>query len=153
MNTQHSVWIMAQVPPSEAKIISKAILFWRTALPTRAIAIFSKDKVCWLSFNACWVNLVRTSICTITSTGPMEETKTAAVVRVSENTACPSSLEVREIGKYCLHGCGELSPMPRENSGCSGPKTQVGTTAKILFHTTSRPLFGLPDKYLGGATS
>lgn len=81
MNTQHSVRIKAQVPPFEAKIMPEAILFWRTAFLTRGISVFSKDKLCWLSFKVSWVNLVRASICAITSIQPTEEGKTAATAK------------------------------------------------------------------------
>lgn len=29
------------------------------------ISVFGKDRLCWLSFKACWVNLVRVSMCAI----------------------------------------------------------------------------------------
>lgn len=37
MHLQHSVWIMVQVPHCKAVIMSKAILFWRTAFLIRDI--------------------------------------------------------------------------------------------------------------------
>ena len=63
MNTWPSVWIIAKVPPREAVIMSKAIMFQRTVFLIRDISVFSKDKFCWLSFNALGVNLVRVSLC------------------------------------------------------------------------------------------
>lgn len=78
INTQHSAQIMAEVPPCEAVIMSKAILFWRIALLVRDISVFSKDRLCRLSFKACWVNELRVSVCAIISSRPMEGTDTAA---------------------------------------------------------------------------
>lgn len=78
MNTQYSAWIMAQVPPYEAVIMFKAILFYKAAFLTGDISVFSKDRLCSLSFKACWVNAVRVFMCVITSSRPMEGTKTAA---------------------------------------------------------------------------
>lgn len=76
MNTQH-MWIMTQVPPFEAVIMSKPILFWRMAFLIKDISVFSEDMLCWLSFTACWVNSVRASICAITSSRTMEGTEMA----------------------------------------------------------------------------
>lgn len=42
MNT-HPIWIRAQVPPCEAGMMSKAIVFWSTAFLIRDISRFSKD--------------------------------------------------------------------------------------------------------------
>lgn len=44
MNAKQSVLIMAQVPPCEAVIMSKAILFWRTAF-----LIFDEGIHTWYS--------------------------------------------------------------------------------------------------------
>lgn len=49
MNTKHSVWITAQVPPQEAVIMSKAIPFGRTDFLIRDILVFSKDRFSVLS--------------------------------------------------------------------------------------------------------
>lgn len=65
MKTQQPVERMAQVPPWKAVIMSETILFWRIAFPIRDISVFSKDQFCQLSLKACWVNLVRASICAI----------------------------------------------------------------------------------------
>ena len=78
MNTEHSVWIMAQVPPCKAVIMSKAILFWRTAFLIRDIIVFIKDRLRCLSFKVCCMNSVRASMCGIMSSRPMEEIKTEA---------------------------------------------------------------------------
>lgn len=59
MNTEHFVWIIAQVPPCKAAIMSKIIVFWRTCFLIRDISVFGKDRHCQLSFKACWVNIVR----------------------------------------------------------------------------------------------
>ena len=69
---------MAQVPPCEAVIMSKAIVSWRTAFLIRGILVFSKDRLCQLSFKVCWVNLVRASMCGIMSSRPVEGTKMVA---------------------------------------------------------------------------
>lgn len=46
--------------------MSKAIvIFWKTAFLIRDISVFSKSRLCWLSFEACWMNLVRSSVCSI----------------------------------------------------------------------------------------
>lgn len=52
MNTQYSVWIMAQVSPSETVLMSKCIVFQRTAFLIKGISVFSKDKLCGLSSDA-----------------------------------------------------------------------------------------------------
>ena len=57
-------------------ITSKAFLFWRTAFHIRDISVFGKDGLCWLSFKPCWVNLVRGRKWAITSSRPLEGTKT-----------------------------------------------------------------------------
>ena len=44
---------MAQAHPCEAVIMSKAVLFWRTAFLIRDISVFSKDRLYQLSFKAC----------------------------------------------------------------------------------------------------
>ena len=54
-------------------MMSKPILFWRIVLLIRHISVFSKDRLCLLSFKACWVNLVRASVCAITSSRSTEE--------------------------------------------------------------------------------
>lgn len=69
---------MAQVLPYKAVIISKAILFQRTSFLTRDISEFSKDRHCWLSLKACWVNLVMGSMCAIMSYRTMEGTMIVA---------------------------------------------------------------------------
>ena len=58
--------------------MSKTILFWRTAFLIRDSSVFSKNRFCWLSFKVCWLDLARASMCAITSSSPMEGTKTAA---------------------------------------------------------------------------
>ena len=59
--------------------MSKAILFWRTAFLIRDVSVFSKGRLCWLkSFEACWVNFVRASVCVKMSSRPMERTKMVA---------------------------------------------------------------------------
>ena len=78
MNTRHSVWITAQSLSCEAVVMSKAIIFWRTDFLIIDISVFSKDRLCWLSFKACWVNLVRVSLCVLMSSRPIEGTKMVA---------------------------------------------------------------------------
>lgn len=75
MNTWHSVWITVQVSPYEGVIMSKSILFWRTAFLIGDISVFRKDRLCRLSLKACLVNLVSTSMCSIMYARPLEETK------------------------------------------------------------------------------
>lgn len=70
----HPVWIMAQVPPGRVVIMTKTILFRRTVFLIKDILVFSKDRLCWLSFKSCWVNLVRA----IMSSRPTEGKKMAA---------------------------------------------------------------------------
>ena len=47
LNTQHSVWIMAQVLPWEAVIMSKIILFWGQLFSLETL-VFSEDRLCHL---------------------------------------------------------------------------------------------------------
>lgn len=47
MNTPHSVWIKAWVPPPGVKM-SQAILFWKIAVLLGDISAFSKSGLCWL---------------------------------------------------------------------------------------------------------
>lgn len=73
--------------PCEAVIMSQAILFWGTAFLIRDVSVFIKDRLCQLSFEAGWVNLVRTSMCAITSSRPMNvsvENKLLSQVRSLE---------------------------------------------------------------------
>lgn len=76
-----------QVSPCEAGIMSKAIIFWRTVFLIRDISVFSKDRLCQLSFKT-WVNLVRTTVYAIMSSRPIEGIKTAA--KRSYNRMCLS---------------------------------------------------------------
>ena len=79
MNTQqHSVSIMAQVPPFQTVIISKAVQFWRTVFFIRDISLFSKDRLCRLPFKVCWVNSARALYVCSNILRPMKGTKTAA---------------------------------------------------------------------------
>ena len=73
MDTQHSIWITVQVPPWETIIRSKAILSWRTTFLIIDISVLSKEMFSWLSFKACWMNLVRAFTCVIMSSRPMEK--------------------------------------------------------------------------------
>lgn len=57
-----------------AVIMSKAIQFWRAAFLIRDISVFSKDRLCWFSFKACWVDLVTV----IMSSRPVEGIKMIA---------------------------------------------------------------------------
>lgn len=57
VNTPHSVWITAQVTSCEALIMTRAVVFWRTAAFITDISVFIKDRLRWLSFMFCWVNL------------------------------------------------------------------------------------------------
>lgn len=57
VNTPHSVWITAQVTSCDAwSLLTRADVFWRTAVFITDISGFSKDRLCWLSFMFCWVN-------------------------------------------------------------------------------------------------
>ena len=56
---------MSQVPPYQAVIMSKAILFWRRVFLIRDIPVFCKDTVCRLLFKAFWVQVVRASVCVL----------------------------------------------------------------------------------------
>lgn len=58
--------------------MSKANIFWRTVFRIRDISVFTKDRLCQLSFKACWVNLVRASTYAIMFSRPIEGIKTAA---------------------------------------------------------------------------
>lgn len=77
MNTQQSVWLMTQVPPCKELITSEVILLWRAAFLIGHVSVFCKDRFRRLSFKAC-VNLVRASMCAVTSSRPMEGEKMAA---------------------------------------------------------------------------
>lgn len=74
-NIEHSVWIMAQVLPCEAVIISKAILFWRAAFVIRDVSVFCKDRLYWLPFTVGWVNFIRASVCARMSSSSAEGTE------------------------------------------------------------------------------
>lgn len=52
--------------------MSKAILFWRPSFFIRDISAFRKDRFCWLLLRACWVDLVRDSMCAMISSRLME---------------------------------------------------------------------------------
>ena len=54
-------------------MVFKPILFWRTLLLVRHISVFSKDRLCWLSFKPFWVNLERASVCATMSSRSTEE--------------------------------------------------------------------------------
>lgn len=86
--TQHSAWIMAQVPPCQAVVMSKAILFWRTAVFFGDISVFTKDRLCRLSLKPCWVKLVRGSVCPMLSSRPMEGKKMEAKWWCQWETEC-----------------------------------------------------------------
>lgn len=57
---------MAQVPPCEAVSVHGCFTVggggWE-AFIIRDILIFNKGRLFWLSFKACWVNLVGASLC------------------------------------------------------------------------------------------
>ena len=88
MNIQRSLWIMARVPPCRVVIMSKAILFWRKAFFIRDILVFSMDRLCWLSLEACWGNLVKASMCAVISSRPVEGTKIVAKWLYQWKTEC-----------------------------------------------------------------
>lgn len=69
---ERSVWIMAQVLPCEAVVMSKGVLFWRAALVTRGVSVFCKDRLCWLPFTVCRVNFARDSVSARMASGPPE---------------------------------------------------------------------------------
>lgn len=69
---------MAQVTLGEAIIMSKAILFRKTAFPIRDVSVFSKDRLCQPLFRTCWVNLKRAPMCAIMAPRSVEGIKTAA---------------------------------------------------------------------------
>ena len=69
---------MAQVPPCAAINISNAILFWRTALLSKACSEFKAAITIVLSFKACLVKLVKASTLSIMSVVPSDGTNIAA---------------------------------------------------------------------------
>ena len=59
MKTQHSVWIVAQVPPWGAKRMSGAMQFHSTDFLVMETSEFNW-LVAWLSsFKACWVKVIK----------------------------------------------------------------------------------------------
>lgn len=68
----------------------------------RDILVFSKGRVCWLSFKTCWMNLVRASMCAIMSSKPMEGTNNGGrqIIIPVGNKICSSGLEEREVGNF-----------------------------------------------------
>ena len=73
IKTQHPVGMIAYIPPRDAFKISKAILFWRTAVLTKDISVFYKSTPAWLSLRSSQVYLVRTSVCDMIYASPKEE--------------------------------------------------------------------------------
>lgn len=70
-----------------------------------------------------------------------------------KDTVCPSSLVVKEIGQVLLPWVGGILPYVQGKPRVQWSNHPGGSVAKILFHTTTRPLLGLPNKHLGGVTS
>ena len=99
MNIHHSVWRMAQVPLFEAIIMSKAILFWRIVFLTRDVSVFGKDRLSRLSFKACWVNVGRASVFTMSS-WPVEGQRCWPNYCTSGETEHAPGLEEREAGSF-----------------------------------------------------
>lgn len=87
MNTQDSVWAMAQVPPGKAVIMSKAILFWKKAFLIRDIQCSVRTVI--VSYHFC--NVLQTN------GGNKEGTQMTVSV---ENRTYPASLEERETGSF-----------------------------------------------------
>ena len=73
------------------------ILKWRTAFIIRDLSVFTKDRPCWLSLKACWVKLVRASMCAIMSSRPTEGTNGGQMIVPVENRTCPPGLQEREL--------------------------------------------------------
>ena len=103
MNTQHSVWIMSQAPPFK-EVVNPSPPYFRSQLfSLETFFVFSKDRLYWLPFKFCGVNLVGASLYAMSSR-QAEETRTVAVRRQrqmaipAENRACSSGLEQREVG-------------------------------------------------------
>lgn len=69
---------MTFISPCKTVIMTRVIPFWRTGLLTRDNSGFIKDIHCLLSFRAYWLNLVRASMCAVTSFRPMEDTNMVA---------------------------------------------------------------------------
>ena len=100
MNTQHSVWIMAQMPPFETIIMSKSILFWRRVVLIRDISVFSKDRLCQLSFKVCWLNVGRASMCAMMSSRPMMGQRVGKWLFQWKNRTSSPGLEEKEVGSF-----------------------------------------------------
>lgn len=83
----------------EAVIMSKSILFWRIAFLLRDISVFSKYRLCQLSFKACWMNLARDTMCLTTSSRPEEGRKQPNFIP-QQNKMYPPILEKREVGSF-----------------------------------------------------
>ena len=77
MKTQHSVWIMAQVPPWDATRMSRAMQFYSIAFLIIETLEFNRLTAHILSSKACWVKVTNVSVWLIISSNPTEGTKIA----------------------------------------------------------------------------
>lgn len=59
-------------------MMTKAVLFRRTAFLTRDISGFGKDRLCQLSHKACGVTLVRAAVCAVMSSQSIQKRKMVA---------------------------------------------------------------------------
>lgn len=98
MNTQHSVWIMAQVLLCKAVIMYNAILLQRTAFLLRDTSVFRKNKFCQLSFTICWMNLIRVFVCYNVLWTNGGDKNGGQMITPVENRTFTSCLEEREVG-------------------------------------------------------
>lgn len=80
--------------------MSKATLFWRTAFLIEDLLVLSKDRFCWLSFKACWVNLVKGfRVCWDILLGRRRGQSSQMMVPARIRTG-PPGLEERKVGCF-----------------------------------------------------
>lgn len=73
MTMQCSVWVMTQV------LLYKVLLSYSVGwLFSADISMFREDRLSWMTFEACWVSMVRASTCAIVSSRPVKGAKSAA---------------------------------------------------------------------------
>lgn len=124
MKMQHFVWIMAQVPPCEAVIMSKATIFPKETFLIRHILVFRTNRLCWLSLKSPWVNLVRASVCAVMSSRPVEETKTAPKWLYQWKTKhAHLALRRWRLAIFCYHGTNSpLCPGKIQGTAAEPPR-------------------------------
>ena len=80
--------------------------------------MFREDRLSWMTFEACWVSMVRASMCAIMSSRPVKGVKTVAKWPYQWESECAHrALRKERLAMFVT--VGQILPGAQENPRCS----------------------------------